>query len=108
MRTLNAWIKAHPGVNVLAFERNSGKSFGFGEWEEVCGFCLASLYFDGVPPESCKFCRAPLRDAYVISDLPDIRSRVYESAWFSIPPKEKPRLFVVLKRGFGNDVTKTR
>jgi len=77
MKTLQAWIKAHPGVNVLAFERNYDKSFGFGGWEDVCGFCLASYYFDAEPPESCKFCRAPLRETNVISDLPEITSRVY-------------------------------
>jgi hypothetical protein len=77
MKTLHAWIKTHPGVSVLAFERNSDKSFGFGEREEVCGFCLASHYFDGEPPEFCKFCRAPLRETHMISDLPEITNRVY-------------------------------
>jgi len=77
MKTLHAWIKAHPGVNVLAFERNYDKSFGFGEREDVCGFCLASHYFDAEPPESCKFCRAPLRETNVISDLPEIGDRIY-------------------------------
>jgi len=77
MKTLQAWISAHPGINVLAFELNSDKSFGFGEGEEVCGFCLASHYFDGEPPEFCRFCRAPLRETFVISDLPEITSMVY-------------------------------
>jgi hypothetical protein len=40
MRTVAAWIKAHPGVNVLAFDRNSGKGYCFGEPEE---FCLALM-----------------------------------------------------------------
>jgi hypothetical protein len=35
MKTLAAWIKANPGVNVLMFERNFQKSFGFGRFEEV-------------------------------------------------------------------------
>jgi len=77
MKTLAAWIKAHPGVNVLAFERNHAKSFGFGAWEEVCGFCLASHYFDGEPPKLCKYCRAPLRESHLISDLPELLNRVY-------------------------------
>jgi len=55
MNTVGVWIKGHPGVNALSFERNSDKSFGFGEWEEVCGFCLASHYFEGEPSEFCKF-----------------------------------------------------
>jgi len=77
MKTLQSWIDAHSGVNVLTFERNSDKSFGFGSSEEVCGFCLASHYFDPEPPEFCKFCRAPLRETHVISDLPGIRSKIY-------------------------------
>ena len=67
-KTLHAWKQAHPHVNVLAFERNHDKIFGFGDLEEVCGFCLASLYFDEEPPESCPFCRAPIREAPIISD----------------------------------------
>ena len=77
MNTLTAWIKDHPGVNVLVFEANYDKSFGFGQFEEVCGFCLASHYFENDPPKNCKFCRAPIRETDIISDLPDIRSRVY-------------------------------
>jgi hypothetical protein len=77
MITLQAWINAHPGVNVLAFERNSGKSFGLGKWEEVCGFCLASHHFDDRPPKICKFCRAPLREAHAISELPETTGRIY-------------------------------
>ena len=84
MNTLQAWIKAHPGVNVLAFERNSDKSLGFGDYEEVCGFCLASHYFDGEPPEFCKFCRAPLRETRIISDLSEIRSRIYNFSGLSL------------------------
>jgi hypothetical protein len=85
MSTMQAWINAHPGVNVLAFERNCDKSFGFGEWEEVCGFCLASHYFDGEPPECCRFCRAPLRETCVVSDLPEIKNRIYNFGWLSLP-----------------------
>jgi len=77
VNTLAAWIEGHPGVNVLMFESNYDKSFGFGEFEEVCGFCLASYYFEDEPPKNCKFCRAPIQETHIISDLPDIRSRVY-------------------------------
>ena len=85
MRTLQSRINANPGINVLAFERNASKSYGFGEGEEVCGFCLASHYFDEEPPEFCKFCRAPLRKTHAISDLPSIRDRVYEYRFNSSP-----------------------
>jgi len=44
-KTLYQWKQAHPHVNVLAFEANYDKESGFGELEEVCGFCLASHYF---------------------------------------------------------------
>jgi|SRR5215472_8734807 len=91
MNTLHAWIKAHPGVNVLAFESNYDKSFGFGEWEEVCGFCLASHYFDEEPPEFCKFCRAPLRETNIISDLPEIANRIYNFGWLLLGPKMAER-----------------
>ena len=67
MQTLGAWKAAHPGVNVLAFEANSDRTFGFGHNEEVCGFCLASHYFEDEPPRLCNFCRAPLRETHVIS-----------------------------------------
>jgi len=77
MNTIAAWIKAHPSVDALAFERNSDKSFGFGEREEVCGFCLDSYYFEEEPPEFCKFCRTQLGGTHVISDL----SEVIRRAW---------------------------
>ncbi len=92
MNTVAAWLKAHPGVNVLAFERNSDKSFGFGEWEEVCGFCLASHFFEERPPTNCKFCRASLRDTHAISDLPEIINRTYDFGSFVVgsrPPEHK-------------------
>ncbi|GEM_PF-5790785 len=76
-RTLLEWKQQHPHVNVLAFECNHDKAFGFGDFEEVCGFCLASHYFEKEPPECCRFCRAPIRDARIISDLPEIVNRVY-------------------------------
>jgi len=88
VKTLRKWIEAHPGIDVLAFERNHHKSFGFGEQEEVCGFCLASHYFEGEPPKVCRFCRAPLGDTHVISDLLEIATRVYNLNWFSIIPSE--------------------
>jgi hypothetical protein len=99
MNTLHAWTKAHPGVNVLAFERNMDKSFGFGKWEEVCGFCLASHYFDGKPPELCKFCRAPLRETHIISDLPEITNRIYNFGWLFVEPGVEDRKlpFIVRK-----------
>jgi len=43
MKTLASWIKANPGVNALMFERNYAKSFGFGKFEELCGFRPATL-----------------------------------------------------------------
>ena len=54
MTTLARWIKEHPGVNALDFERNYRKSFNFGRFEELCGFCLASHYFEGEPPIRCR------------------------------------------------------
>ena len=99
MNTVAAWIKEHPGVNALAFEANSDKSFGFGEREEVCGFCLASHYFEDKLTDSCKFCRAPLRDTHVISDLPEVTSRVYDFSWLVVVPREPDRKlpFIVFK-----------
>ena len=44
MNSLAAWIRADSGVNVLAFERNCRKSFGFGQFEEVCGFCRCRFW----------------------------------------------------------------
>jgi len=79
-RTLLEWKQKHPRVNVLAYECNSDQAFGFGELEQVCGFCLASLYFENQPPKICPFCRAPIREARVISDLPEIVNRVYSLA----------------------------
>ena len=103
MKTLAAWIKANPGVNVLAFERNHTKSFGFGELEEVCGFCLASHYFDCEPPERCKFCRALFRESHLISDLPELLNRVYKLGELGLRPPEPPkkRPFVVWRRRGG-------
>ena len=100
MRTLQAWIKAHPGINVLAFEANYYKSFGFGINEIVCGFCLASHYFEEKEPETCRFCRSPIRDTHVISDLPDITNRIYTLTSFAVepPPKNNPGLFVVKRK----------
>jgi hypothetical protein len=95
MNTLQAWIKAHPGLNALAFERNSDKSFGFGSWEEVCGFCLASHYFCSEPPKVCKFCRAPLREAHAISDLPEITSRIHNCARLVPAASDRSLPFVV-------------
>lgn len=100
MNTVAAWIKEHPGVNVLAFERNSDKSIGFGKREEVCGFCLASHYFEGEPPSWCRFCRASLRETHVISNLPEIVNRIYTLPLFQPAVKPAPRElpFIVKKR----------
>jgi len=91
MKTLAAWIKANPGVNVLAFERNAKESFGFGQSEEVCGFCLASHYFDGKPPERCTFCRASFRESHLISDLPELLNRAYSLERTSSRPLQIPK-----------------
>jgi hypothetical protein len=99
MNTIAAWMKAHPSVNALAFERNSDKSFGFGTWEEVCGFCLASHYFEGDPPEVCKFCRAPLRDTHVISGLSEVANRIYDFGWlFRAPIRSQRKLLFVVRK----------
>jgi hypothetical protein len=98
MNTLQAWIKAHPGINVLAFEANYSKSFGFGSTEIVCGFCLASHYFEEEEPEICRFCRAPIRETAVISDLPEIVHRKYVLSAHPTPANARPRLTVVSRK----------
>jgi hypothetical protein len=98
MKTVAEWLKKYPGVNILAFERNASKSSGFGTSEEVCGFCLASHYFDGTQPERCKFCRAPLRKSHVISETREITGRTFTVV--DLFPEGRPkcfRLFVVPK-----------
>jgi hypothetical protein len=103
MKTLTAWIKAHPGIDVLAFERNHHKSFGFGEHEEVCGFCLASHYFDLEPPEFCKFCRAPIQNTFAISDLPEIVTRIYNfSHLFGTASAAQRKLPFIVRRNSAN------
>ena len=105
VKTVAAWITKHPGINALAFEGNSDKSFGFGEWEEVCGFCLASHYFNRKAPEFCQFCRAQLRETRVISDLPLVTSRIYQYRFNSSPTvrNDGPKLRIV-----PNDRLKTK
>jgi hypothetical protein len=100
VNTVAAWIKEHPGVNVLAFERNSDKSIGFGKREEVCGYCLASHYFEGKPPSCCRFCRAPLRETHLISDFSEIVNRIYTLPLFhpAVKPAQRKLLFIVKKR----------
>ncbi|MGH9787893.1 MAG: hypothetical protein ACRD4U_04215 [Candidatus Acidiferrales bacterium] len=83
--TVQEWVAAHSGINALTFEANYDKSFGFGSFEEVCGFCLASHYFDGEPPKFCTFCRAPFEEARAISDLAQVKFQRY-----SINPLELP------------------
>src|SRR4029077_2343922 len=97
MKTLQAWIRGHPGINVLAFEMNAGKSFGFGGKEEVCGFCLASHYFAEDAPAFCRFCRSPLWETHAISDLPEVQRRVYTIRLLGSPRStEEPKaLFIV-------------
>jgi hypothetical protein len=98
MRTLQSWLNAHPHVNVLAFEKNYAQQRGFGAEEEVCGFCLASHFFDSEPPEYCGLCRAPLRDSHAISDLREIVARRYELRLFPAEQKHvRPLPFVVRK-----------
>jgi len=99
MNTLAAWIKEHPGVNVLVFERKYGKSFGFGRFEEVCGFCLASHFFDREPPVTCRFCRAPLQETHVISNLPEVTNRVYRvGQFFDVSIQPMPKRPFLLRR----------
>jgi hypothetical protein len=100
VRTLSAWKAAHPGVNILAFEANSDKAFGFGHNEEVCGFCLASHYFEDQAPIVCKFCRAQLRETHVISELPEIVNRIYTQPLLQPRSGASPRPlpFIVKKR----------
>ncbi len=95
-RTLQEWIAAHPGINALAFEVNSDKYFGLGSFEEVCGFCLASHYYDGEPPMRCTFCRSPFEEARAISEMSEVRNRVYSVAPMTEGPSQEHRgLFVV-------------
>lgn len=100
MRTLQRWISEHPHLNVLAFEGNYDKEFGFGTLEEVCGFCLASHYFDGEAPKICHFCRAPIRETHTISDLPEITSRKYIVAVSALATNHssQPSLFIVKRK----------
>lgn len=97
-KTLHAWKQTHPHVNVLAFESNHDKSCGFGDLEEVCGFCLASHYFEDEPPELCAFCRTPIREGRAISDLPEIVSRKYRLAPSAPTAVGKPDLLIVSRR----------
>jgi len=72
MKTVAEWIKKHPSVKARMFERNYKKESGSGEFEAVCGFCLASHYFSGKLRRNCRFCGAPFREARSISRLPEI------------------------------------
>jgi hypothetical protein len=98
-KTLFQWKQEHAHVNVLAFEANCHKESGFGELEEVCGFCLASHYFERIPPKVCRFCRAPIREARSISGLPEVVNQVWTLSSSGIElAKSKPGLFLVQKR----------
>lgn len=96
--SLQEWIAAHPGINALAFEANHEKSFGFGSFEEVCGFCLASHYFDDEPPTRCTFCRSPFEEARAISDLSQIKNRVYSVRPLDQWEERNRGLFIVWSR----------
>ena len=100
MRTFQKWISEHPHINVLVFEKNYDKEFGFGALEEVCGFCLASHFFDDEPPKICHFCRAPIRETHTISDLPEITSRKYVIAVSTSATNHasRPSLFIVKRK----------
>jgi len=102
MKTVLTWLKMHPGVNVFAFEKNPDKSFGFGEFEEVCGFCLASHYFEKQPPEICPFCRAPLWETHAISDLTEITERIYDfSGLFGVYGQPERKLPFIVRTESG-------
>ena len=70
MKTVAEWIMKHPDVKARMFERNYKKQSGSGNFEAVCGFCLASHYFRRKLRRECRFCRAPFREAKLISTLP--------------------------------------
>jgi len=72
MKTVAKWLEKHPGVKARMFGRNYKKETGSGQFEVVCGFCLASHYFKRKPARECLFCRAPFRDARSISNLPQV------------------------------------
>jgi hypothetical protein len=72
MKTVAEWIRKHPAVKARMFERNYKKETGFGRFEAVCGFCLASHYFRAKLRHNCRFCAAPFREARSISRLPEI------------------------------------
>ena len=72
MKTVAEWLEKHPDVKARMFERNYKKESGFGKFEAVCGFCLASHYFRSKLRRNCWFCAAPFREARSISRLPDV------------------------------------
>ena len=75
MRTVAEWIEKHPDVKAQMFERNYKKQSGLGNFEAVCGFCLASHYFRNSLRKNCRFCIAPFRETRSISSLPEILSQ---------------------------------
>jgi hypothetical protein len=77
MKTLPDWLKRHPNVKARMFERNYRKQRGSGEFEIVCGFCLASHRFRSRHPRICVFCQAPIRAARSISDLPEVLNQLW-------------------------------
>ncbi len=75
MKTVAEWLEKHPGVKARMFERNYKRQSGFGKFEAVCGFCLASHYFRAKLRRNCRFCGAAFRKARSISNLPEIREQ---------------------------------
>ncbi len=72
LTTVSDWIRGHPDVDASQFEKNHSKKSGCGEHECICGFCLASHYFDIEPAGLCHFCGAAIQETLALSDLPEI------------------------------------
>lgn len=75
MKTVAEWLEKHPRVKARMFERNYTKESGSGNFEAVCGFCLASHYFRKSLRANCRFCAAPFEEARSISSLREILSQ---------------------------------
>ena len=80
MKTVAEWLEKRPGVKARMFERNYKKESGYGKFEAVCGFCLASHYFRNRLPKNCRFCLAPFRETGSISRLPEILNQSWRMA----------------------------
>ena len=67
------------------FEKNYAISVGLGQFETVCGFCLASHFFEESQPTLCALCGAPFQEAQSISDLEEVKEqrwRIVDQALF--------------------------